>query len=129
MTENMDKTKEPQTEEPQTEEPQTEDQTENFLNVVGSVNWFNRRKGYGFISVVTPDHELKDQDIFCHYSNINTENYKILYPGEYVSFNISKNKEGKFICDNITGVFGNNLLTDNTKYFYRVSENKKDSNQ
>tara|TARA_B110000285_G_scaffold98165_1_gene111971 strand:- start:67 stop:438 length:372 start_codon:yes stop_codon:yes gene_type:complete len=123
MTENMDKTEEPQTEEPKTEEPH------NYCNVVGSVNWFNRRKGYGFISIVTPDHELKDQDIFCHYSNINTENYKILYPGEYVSFNISKNKEGKFICDNITGVFGNNLLTDNTKYFYRVSENKKDSNQ
>ena len=119
----MDKTEEPQTEEPKTEEPH------NYCNVVGSVNWFNRRKGYGFISIVTPDHELKDQDIFCHYSNINTENYKILYPGEYVSFNISKNKEGKFICDNITGVFGNNLLTDNTKYFYRVSENKKDSNQ
>ena len=121
----MDKTEE----QPPTEEQHQTEKPPNYCNLVGSVNWFNRRKGYGFISIVTPDHELKDQDIFCHYSNINTENYKILYPGEYVSFDISKNNEGRFICNNITGVFGNNLLTDNTKYFYRVSENKKDSNQ
>ena len=109
------------------------EESENIINiysdVIGYVKWFNSKKGYGFLSIVIPNHELKDTDIFCHFSNINTLNHKILYPGEYVSFNISKNKDEQFICNNVTGVYGNNLLTDNTKYFYRVSQNKKDSNQ
>ena len=40
------------------------------------VNWFNRKKGYGFITVVTPDNELTNEDIFTHYTSIKTNNYK-----------------------------------------------------
>ena len=94
-------------------------------NVIGRVKWFNRKKGFGFICVVNPEHELNNTDLFFHYTSIKTENFKILYPGEYVSFDIFKNEEEKWICNNITGIYGNELLTDNTTYHYRITYKNK----
>jgi len=97
---------------------------------VGRVNWFNRKKGFGFITVVTPDTELTNTDVFFHFSEISTENYKILYPGEYVSFTLGvndSNGENRSICKGITGVYGNDLLTDNVKYSYRVTEKRNNN--
>ena len=46
-------------------------------SLVGRVNWFNRRKGFGFITVVTPNIELTNTDVFFHFSEIKTDNFKI----------------------------------------------------
>lgn len=101
--------------------------TSDETQFIGRVNWFDRKKGYGFIKCVSPDNEYTGQDIFFHYSNIKTENFKTLYPGEYVSFNIGENKndsESRVICLDITGVYGGPLLTDNTNYNIRISEKR-----
>ena len=98
---------------------------------VGRVNWFNRKKGFGFINVVSPGTELTNTDVFFHFSEISTKNYKIVYPGEYVSFTLGVNDsdgQNRSICKDITGVYGNDLLTDNVKYSYRVTEKRNNSN-
>ena len=92
---------------------------------VGSVIWFDQKKGFGFVKINDPDSDFNDKDIFVHYSCIHTEqnSYKRLYPGEYVSMDVKHqpNVKGKeYICLNLTGVNGGKLLIENEKYNYKV---------
>lgn len=48
----------------------------------GKVKWFNNEKGFGFI---TND---QGEDIFVHFSAIQSEGYKSLEEGQEVSFTI-----------------------------------------
>lgn len=102
--------------------------TENKLE--GRVKWFNHRKGYGFVEIITSDSEFLNKDIFLHFSHINTENkFKKVFPGEYISLNVIKNpdennKEKEYICDNVKGIHGYPLLIENEKYNYKVIEKK-----
>jgi len=84
---------------------------------LGQVKWFNKKKGFGFIKNVNEDN---GEDVFFHFSEIQSVGYKILYPGEFVSMDIGSNDENKPICRNIRGVGGLQLLTDNKGYHYRV---------
>ena len=84
---------------------------------LGQVQWFNKKKGFGFIKNVN---DTSSDDIFFHFSNICTDGYKILYPGEFVSMSIEPGNDGKNVCKNIRGVGGLPLLTDNENYHYRV---------
>jgi len=64
--------------------------------VNGIVKWFDSRKGYGFL---TTDEE---QDVFVHYSAIIAENdndFKNLYEGDTVEFNITEGKKGPQATD------------------------------
>ena len=55
----------------------------------GKVKWFDQKKGFGFIKIITPKSEFLDREVFVHYSNINSVNsFKKLYPGENVSFDV-----------------------------------------
>ncbi len=54
----------------------------------GKVKWFNRKRGFGFISVEGQD------DIFVHYSGIEGEGYKSLQDGDDVEFEITKGEKG-----------------------------------
>lgn len=56
---------------------------------LGTVKWFNEKKGYGFI---VPDGE--DRDVFVHYSEIQTEGFKTLAEGEKVQFEIFEGDKG-----------------------------------
>ncbi len=47
----------------------------------GTVKWFNAEKGYGFIA-----NDEGGEDIFVHFSAIQTEGYKTLKEGQKVSF-------------------------------------------
>ena len=84
---------------------------------VGQVQWFDKKKGYGFIKVISEDQN--NIQVFFHFSDIQSRNYKVLFPGEFVSMEFGK-KDGKQVCKNITGVYGFPLLTDNEEYHYRV---------
>ena len=73
----------------------------------GIVKWFNSEKGFGFISVEGGD------DVFAHYSAIQTTGYKTLEEGQKVSFNIVKGARGPQ-AENITTVSYTHLTLPTT---------------
>jgi len=56
---------------------------------MGTVKWFSRIKGYGFIA---PDDQEKE--IFVHYSGIEGEGYRNLEKGQRVSFVVEDTTKG-----------------------------------
>ena len=54
----------------------------------GIVKWFNEKKGFGFIE------QDEGQDVFVHYSSINSQGFKTLSEGERVSFDVEKDPRG-----------------------------------
>lgn len=63
--------------------------------VSGTVKWFNDAKGFGFIS------QESGQDVFVHYSAINSEGHKTLKEGQKVTMNVSEGAKG-LQAENVT---------------------------
>jgi len=61
----------------------------------GTVKWFSKEKGYGFISSET------GEDLFVHYSAIQGDGYKTLDDGAKVEFDVVPGKNGKMQADNV----------------------------
>ena len=80
--------------------------------MIGCVKWFDSKKGYGFI-------DINGEDIFVHFSEIQSDSYKKLYPGEYIECEVNKD-DGKTKCVNVTGVNGGKLLIQNENYRYKI---------
>ena len=55
----------------------------------GTVKWFNADKGFGFIS------QEDGEDLFAHYSEIQSSGYRSLDEGAKVEFEITQGKKGK----------------------------------
>jgi len=54
----------------------------------GIVKWFNAEKGYGFISIDGED------DVFVHFSAIQTDGFKTLEEGQEVQFEVVQGAKG-----------------------------------
>lgn len=54
----------------------------------GTVNYFDERKGFGFIT------DEAGQDVFVHYAEIQREGFQTLSPGERVRFDYAEGGQG-----------------------------------
>ena len=63
---------------------------------VGTVKWFNKMKGFGFIQ---PDDGSKD--VFVHISAVERAGLGTLAEGQKVQFELSRGKDGKTSADNL----------------------------
>ena len=59
------------------------------MKLTGTVKWFNASKGFGFIQ------RADGQDIFVHYSAIQSEGYKTLDQGQTVEFEVVSGPKGE----------------------------------
>jgi len=66
-------------------EPHGKDQ----MMPTGRVKWFNAGKGYGFLE------QDGGEDVFVHFSAIETEGFKTLTAGQEVNFEIVQGAKGK----------------------------------
>lgn len=55
----------------------------------GTVKWFNAEKGFGFIA-----QDEGGDDVFVHYSAIQTQGYKSLEEGQKVEFDVTQGPKG-----------------------------------
>ena len=55
----------------------------------GKVKWFNNSKGYGFIVA-----DESGDDLFAHYSSIDTSGFKTLAEEDTVEFEIQEGSKG-----------------------------------
>ena len=54
----------------------------------GTVKWFNKDKGYGFITA------MDDRVIFVHYTQILMDGFRLLEQGDRVSFDVMQSERG-----------------------------------
>ena len=55
---------------------------------IGTVKWFNSTKGFGFIE------RENDNDVFVHYSEINSDGYRSLEEGQRVELTVVEGQKG-----------------------------------
>ena len=54
----------------------------------GTVKWFNASKGFGFIQ------RESGEDVFVHYSAIQSDGYRSLNEGQAVEFEVTRGPKG-----------------------------------
>ena len=59
------------------------------MSVRGTVKWFSKDKGYGFIT-----RDDNNTDVFVHFTDIQKEGFKTLYKGQKVEFEVVDDTKG-----------------------------------
>jgi CspA family cold shock protein len=69
-----------------------------FCMAEGKVKWFNADKGYGFIEREDGD------DLFVHFSEIQSEGFKTLDEGQAVTFEVTTGQNGKMQASKVRAI-------------------------
>lgn len=75
--------------------PKKEEATE--VKEQGTVKWFNAAKGFGFIR------RQSGEDVFVHFSAIQSEGYRSLNEGQAVEFEVRQGPKG-LLAENVTAL-------------------------
>ena len=59
------------------------------MSVRGTVKWFSKDKGYGFIT-----RDDTNTDVFVHFTDIQKEGFRTLYKGQKVEFEVVNDTKG-----------------------------------
>ena len=62
-------------------------------HVIGTVRWFNQRKGYGFLG------QPNGPDVFVHYTALEGSGFRILRTGQRVGFVVHDGPRGLYAAD------------------------------
>lgn len=62
----------------------------------GSVRWFDRKRGFGFIS---PD--MGPRDVFVHASSLRESRIEALFEGERVQFELVQLRDGRLTAQGV----------------------------
>lgn len=57
--------------------------------MVGIVKWFNANRGIGFIG------QESGEDVFVHYSSIESQGYRFLEDGDRVRYEVGKSQDDR----------------------------------
>ena len=63
---------------------------------IGTVKWFNKMKGFGFIQP-----EDGSKDVFVHISAVERAGLGTLSEGQKVQYDLARGKDGKTSADNL----------------------------
>ena len=96
-------------------------------HVIGCVKWFNKKSGFGFITMMEGTHLGKD--IFVHHSGVivGKDQYKYLVQGEYVQVDViagAHTGNHEYQSSKVTGVKGGKLMCE-TRSEMRVPARKE----
>ena len=96
----------------------------------GRVKWFNKRSGYGFVTVT--DGDRINDDVFVHHSGlcVKVEQYRYLVQGEYVSFDVRKTEGDKYQWQafDVRGVHNGFLMCETQQQMRESREARDESN-
>lgn len=89
--------------------------------MVGTVKWFDAKKGFGFIIVED------GTEVFVHQSNINMRGFRCLNEGDIVSLEVEEDISGKKKAVNVTTILAVKgikrlLLLEN--HYLRIAKNE-----
>ncbi|RUM28687.1 MAG: cold-shock protein [Aquifex sp.] len=59
------------------------------MSVRGTVKWFSKDKGYGFIT-----RDDNNTDVFVHFTDIQMQGFKVLQKGQKVEFEVIDDAKG-----------------------------------
>ena len=59
------------------------------MSLTGTVKWFSKEKGYGFIT-----RDDNKEDVFVHFSAIQQRGFKTLEQGQRVEFEVEEDPKG-----------------------------------
>lgn len=71
-------------------------------------NFFNKKRGYGFISA-------SDKDYFVHYTGIKMKGYRYLEENDIVDFEVETLKDGREIAVNVVPILTMQMVIDALK--------------
>lgn len=72
------------------------------------VNFFNKKRGYGFISA-------SDKDYFVHYTGIKMDGYRYLDENDIVDFEVETLEDGREIAVNVVPILTMQMVKDALK--------------